>query len=212
MGLGGGTWGTVFQYGKGQGLEEEKQQGNLTVVNKGLLGRRTTGISPGVVGISPGVEDIAEKDGSTGCGAVTGMRRKSLGVSFNSEEGVGGLSQSKEAAQAGVTVLADREIVLALTGRHRLVRVLSLSLGRGRQGRRAASQLWEDSSRSPSQGRRRVGQVEGAASLPSATAPRASPPALSSRSRGHSRVWAAFRVRSARKSKTALGQAPTLTP
>lgn len=47
------------------------------------------------------------------------------------------------------------------------------------RGRRAGSLPWEGSSGSPSPGRRRAGQVEGALPARPATAPRASPPAVS---------------------------------
>lgn len=56
----------------------------------------------------------SRKDGARECRAVTGLRNKSLRVSIKWAEGVGGLSQSKEAKQGGVTVLGDGEIVLAL--------------------------------------------------------------------------------------------------
>lgn len=57
----------------------------------------------------PGEEDITGKDGSTACGGCHSTARRGC-------RRVGSLSQSKEAAQRGVTVLGDGGIVLAPGG------------------------------------------------------------------------------------------------
>lgn len=64
-----------------------------------------------MVGFCPGKEDIAGKDGSTGCGAVTGLRNKSLRLSLSGEEGGGRLVTVQGGGPGGVTVLGDGETV-----------------------------------------------------------------------------------------------------
>lgn len=76
-------------------------------------GSRGRGTGGRRVGFCPGKEDTAEEDGCAGCGAVTGLRNESLGLSLHGE---GGACHSPRRRPGGVTVRGGGEAILAPRG------------------------------------------------------------------------------------------------